>query len=220
MSILKAMHHGKENPWTDEQRPMYSMVLQGIDDAAAKKALEYAVFHCDWRPSPAELRRIVSRTVAPYPDDDTAYAEIVYKLDAIGEWGRTDPNNSSVQLKGEPPMSHPIVCQMVRYMGGWQNLCSGESQMQEGLKKQARSAHESCAKQWEDAVSDQLRLPEKKRDPKYFRKYDTYDLPEGWTYAELEEWNPPKVIEQKRVSFNDIDPDIQDMIRGMGKSIA
>lgn len=91
--------------------------------------------------------------------------------------------------------------------------------MQEGLKKQARSAHESCAKQWEDTVSEQLRLPPGKRERKYFRNYDRYELPEGWTYAEVEEWRPSARIEQKRVAFSEIDPEIQDMIRGIGKAM-
>ena len=173
-TLLSLMNSGSEQRWRDELKPLYALVLRPVDDTFGKKAVEWAVLHEEWRPSPARLRKIVARIASPYPCDDDAYAEIMDKAVRIGSYGVPDHDNPNVFYEGPPPMSHPVVARIVAHLGGWRFLCEGDAQMQEGLKKQVAGSHESVAGQWEQEVSDQLHLPASVRNPIYFQNYSAY----------------------------------------------
>ncbi len=168
-------------PWTDGHRQLYAIVLRDWSVQLGRQVVEAATLSEEWRPSPARLRKIAARLASPYPDAEEVYAEILHKAQTIGVYGRPEHYGSASWMSpGTPAMSHPIVAQVVGLIGGWLTICHGEAQMQEGLKKQVRSAHESAAGRWEARVLEQLSLAPPHRDPLLFRAYRPYCLPEGY----------------------------------------
>lgn len=174
LAILRAMPHGREQEWTDALRPLYIMAIKPMQDKEGKDACGWAALNEEWRPSPARLRQIASRLASPYPDSELAYSELIEKAQTIGLYGKPIPGRPNCFTEGPPDMSHPIVGEIVAYCGGWEMICSGEAQMQEGLKKQIRTAHEAAASRWERDVTAQLCLPTADRDLRFFPPYKEY----------------------------------------------
>lgn len=177
---LRRMKTGPGQEWDDDLRENCALVLAPLDDEIGLAAVLHAVKNEEWRPAPARLRQIAAEVASPIPDHEQAYAEIIYKAQIIGTHGTPDPANPNVSYTGPPPMSHPAISRIVAYLGGWEMVCNGEAQMQEGLVKQVRGAHESVARQWRQEVSAQLELPRSKWNPLYFRRYQPFELPDGF----------------------------------------
>jgi hypothetical protein len=184
LGMLRALP--SKSAWEQGHRQIYAMIFAPISYDLGLAVVSEAILHEEWRPAPATLRRIMARMLSPIPDDNATYAEIVYKAGKHGSMGRqTGPNSWE---EGPPPMSHPVVSLTVGYCGGWQSICSGEAQMQEGLRKQVRSAHGSAAVVWQERVLAQLSLTVCSRDPEMmdpadptrFRSYLPFDLPAGY----------------------------------------
>lgn len=173
-TLLSLMNSGREQSWREELKPLYALILRPLDDEIGCSAVQWAVLHEEWRPSPAKLRQIAAKVASPYPSAEECYAEIMDKAQNVGLYGRPDPKNPDVYLEGPPPMSHPLVSRIVPHLGGWQYVCTGEAQMQEGLKKQVAGSHETVMRQWEQEVAGQLVLPPSQRNPVYFRPYARY----------------------------------------------
>lgn len=170
-----------QQDWKPTLIEMYAVVLQPLTDAEGKAAVEYAFTHENWRPSPARLIEIAAELASPIPDADATYDEIMHLADTVGVMGQRHPERPNIRVAGPPEFSHPIVGRVVQYLGGWANLCVGESQLYEGLKKQVRSSWESVARDWRERVRGALRLPPERRDPTLFRAWTPYRLPAGWT---------------------------------------
>lgn len=183
LTLLETMQSGQE--WSKPLAQMYLMAFQTLGETCSRLAVQWACLNEKWRPSPAELRQFAARIASPYPDAEAAYSEILHKAQAVGLYGRPDPKRPTVFVEGAPPMSHPIVSQIVGYCGGWEQICSGEANKAEGLRKQVRSAHESVSREWEAKVIENLALPESKRDPRYFPVWRRHELP-SWFVPEVD----------------------------------
>lgn len=168
LTILQFMQGGQE--WSRGLVAIYTLVLKSLGDEWARKAVEFAVLNEKWRPAPAELRHIAAKLASPFPAVDDAYAEMLEHAERGGIYSRPDPTNPNVFLEGPPVFSHPLIAQAVRACGGWRMICSGESQMQEGLSKQFRGAYERAATQWLADVSNALALPASERPARLFPK--------------------------------------------------
>lgn len=162
------MNCGKDQQWGDRHRPVYAIALRRLTDGEGKAAVRWAVLHEEWRPTPARLLEIAADVASPVPDSEMAYSEIITLAQSEGKYAMPHPDNPNIKIEGPPRFSHPLIAQVVSYCGGWDLICSGEANMQEGLKKQVRGAHESIADQWTEQVKVQLALPPGKRDQRYF----------------------------------------------------
>lgn len=191
LTLLAAMNAGSGNEWTAGHTQLYEIVLTAIGEGHARRAVQWAVLNEEWRPSPAKLRQIAARLAAPYPDAELCYAEIWTKAARIGLYGKQHPDRPNIRLAGPPDFTHPVIRQIIGCLGGWEAICTGEAQMQEGLKKQVRAAHASVSERWEREVSRQLTLPPAERDMRYFAPYEPYAVPDGWSDEPAEIPAPP-----------------------------
>lgn len=202
MALLMGMNSGQE--WQPAHTQVYDLVLRAIGPEYGPQAVEWAVLNEQWRPSPARLRQIAARLASPYPDAESAYAEILHKAQTVGLYGQAVPGRPNIHLAGSPAFSHPVVARVIAFCGGWESVCTGEANMAEGLKKQVRGAHESIAGQWEQAVSQQLALPEDRRDRRYFPRWTPYLLPAEWhEESALMALPEPEVDRDKRAPVPD-----------------
>lgn len=176
IALLRAMP--SQMVWTRYTTEMYTAVLCRWPDEFAERVLRQAFESEEWRPAPARLLSIGVEVAAPVPDADLCYAEIMHKASAVGLYGRPDPERPSVRLPGPPPMSHPLVARIVSLCGGWQMICTGEAGMQEGMRKQVRSAHETAVGEWRQRVLSAWESG--KPAPALFRNYPPYELPAGY----------------------------------------
>lgn len=182
LDILEAMNTGRDGDGKWEGlRKLYVIALMPLADEEGIAAVTHAAMNENWRPSPARLLEIAAELASPVPDDEATYAEILHKAQSLGTYARPHPDKPSILLEGPPNFSHPFVEQIVRYCGGWAFICTGESNMAEGLKKQVRSAHESVASEWRAEVKKQLALPPDRRNPRMFPEWKRHQLPSSWT---------------------------------------
>lgn len=194
-TLLSVMNCGREQPWDEAHKDLYELLFERIgSDEEALSAVQWAALHEEWRPSPARLLAIASEQASPIPDAEQCYAEIIIQAQNVGIYGKPDPNNPNIRLAGPPPFSHPVVGQIAAYCGGWEFICSGEANMQEGLRKQVRGAHESVGRQWFEEVGRQLLLAPAARNRRYFPQRKMFAIPPDWTGSEggLPMLLPPK----------------------------
>lgn len=218
LAVLRTM---KGDAWTKSHDMVYSQALRPWGDQHGKETVTQALMTLNWRPSVAELVKLSARIASPYPDDDAAYAEIAFKLSTIGLYGKVHPENPNVRILGHPVMSHPVVSQIVAYCGGWEMLCSGEANFQEGVRKQVRSAHESIALKWEAAVAQLLRLTDKDRraDRVHFQPYVPFTPPDWFVPGNT--LDIPAIEPQRREDHErmPIPPDLRKAMGAMLKGI-
>jgi hypothetical protein len=184
LDTLAAMPAGRaqDAKW-DALRKLYATVLACLSDEDGLAAVEHAALTEEWQPSPARLRRIAAEVASPIPDAEHAYAEIIHRAQVEGLYGRPVHGRPHCKVEGSPLFSHPLVDQIVLCCGGWGMVCSGEAGLQEGLKKQVRSAHASVAEAWHEQVWAQLLKPSACRDRRLFPRWTPYALPCGWEEA-------------------------------------
>lgn len=214
MAILMSMQSGQE--WQPAHAQMYDIIMDRIGEEWSKRAVQHAVLTEKWRPSPAELLRIAARIASPYPDVDEAYKEIMGKSESLGLYARQHPSRQNIYLEGPPEFSHPIVNQIVESIGGWRSLCMGESKYYEGLHKQIVSAHQRASEKWERAVSEQLSLPDDKRDMRYFPSNRVAELsniskPVSESHKKSISQNPIEPVDVPK-RFSDIDEGVRNFI--------
>ena len=177
LAILEAMNSTQR--WSDYHSEMYVMAIANWDDAFAADVMKCVVMQEEWRPAPARLVKIAAETASPIPDAELSYAEVIYKAQSIGLYGRPAPTRPNVFYEGPPPMSHPIVAKIVAYCGGWEMICNGEANMQEGLRKQVRAAHEHLADDWSRSVVSELQKPISMRNQELFPLWKPFEFPKG-----------------------------------------
>lgn len=157
ISLLQFMNSGQI--WSDGLANIYEMVLISVGEKWALPTMRHIVLNETWRPAPADIRKIAARLASPYPLMDDAYSEMMYLANRLGINARQCKHNPTIYLRGEPQFSHPLIAQTVRGIGGWEAICTGEAQMQEGLAKQFKGAYTRYSEQWVSDVAQVLSLP-------------------------------------------------------------
>lgn len=187
--ILKAMKSGSEDQWSNGHAQIFGIVLRPLPDDIGRAAVEYAVANCEWRPSPAELRKIAARIASPYPSAEETYAEILIRAKSQGIYGKPVAGRPNIYLEGDPDFSHPLVERVVRMCGGWEMICTGEANLQGSLRRQVEGTHSSVATGWESDVSKALSAGQ--RSGPLFPKWKPFEIPSDWS----EDGPEPAMIE-------------------------
>lgn len=158
LSLLEAMPTSSESTtkWAAQAR-VWTLVLQKMGGGTAKRAVEWSIFNCKWRPSFAELRQIAAKIESPLPDRDAAFAEVLYWIRKRGMNAKQDPQNPRIFYPGAPDFSHPLIAAAVKRCGGWEAICSGDAQMQEGgLSGHFKGNYDRAAVLWVEKVQESL----------------------------------------------------------------
>lgn len=154
LAILGAMNSQRD---IVDQVELYSLVLDVIGEEYATAAVQYAMLHCDWRPTPAELRSTAARLASPLPNEGDCFDEF---------W-------EAVKFSRETPeWFHPIIGDVVQRMGGWEYFRSmrphwSDVDMRSIWFPRFMEAWKSSASAWVEAVAEQLSMPSAMRDARF-----------------------------------------------------
>lgn len=153
LAVLEAMNAGSNQNF-EAISVIYAGLLSSWGEELSSRVVKRAALHCKWRPSPAELRETAARLESPVPSADDAMYEVSELVNRYGVHGRPDPQNPRVRVPGPPPFSHPLIERTVRYSGGWENVCDGKAQYQEGgLRGSFKATYSRSEIEWVEAVA-------------------------------------------------------------------
>lgn len=160
LALLEGMNAGNGQSW-EAQWKLYDLLLSRWDEATTRRTVEWAVFHCKWRPSVAELREIAANLCAPVPTADEALEELRTLIAEFGRYAAPHPDYPErfpyMAGPGIPVFTHPLIESTVRRLGGYIAICDGEAQYQEGgLSGAFRAVYNRAAESWRDRVADAL----------------------------------------------------------------
>jgi hypothetical protein len=187
LAFLSDMATGAGNPWNKGKAQVYLLVLRNLGEEAARRAVEYAVMNCKWRPEPAELREIAANLYSPLPPVGDLWREFWHKAITLGY--------------DKPRWSHPVVKDIARALGGWpylRSVCWWDSDVRfrENLQRRFEATYAQRTETWWKQVADQLRLPAAERDPHYFPDYSRFNPP---ALLPPDEGNDEPVLTNKEV---------------------
>lgn len=168
LTFLSEMATGAANSWNKGKADMYRLILRSLGEDASRRAVQYAVMNCRWRPEPAELREIAASLYSPLPP--------------VGELWRECWHKAITQGYEKPHWSHPVLKDLVYALGGWKYLRSvcwydSEQRFRESLQRRFEMAYQERKESWWKAVADQLGIQKEERDPHYFPHYAVFDPP-------------------------------------------
>jgi hypothetical protein len=154
------MNAGKEQSWDANAsglRQVYALVLKPLDDKIGTRAVEYAVLHEEWRPSPARIRQLAAQLASPLPNEGDCFAQF---------WEAVRYSHD------DPQWFHPIIADVVRRLGGWESFRTlhphySDVDLRSIWFARFMDAWPVCSAEWTENVGQQLSLPADARDPKY-----------------------------------------------------
>lgn len=159
LASLSELATGAGNAWSHGKAQLYLAVLRNLGEEASKRATEYAILNCEWRPEPARLREIAANLYSPLPPVGACWREVWDKAITAGY---TDPR-----------WTHPVIEDLVAAVGGWshlRNTCWPDTpdRTRDQMRYQFEQAYKDRAGTWWKAVADQLQFPPQERDPHLF----------------------------------------------------
>jgi len=201
--------------WSIGLANIYEMVLNSIGEEWSRKVCEFIVLNESWRPAPADVRKIAAKLASPIPSVDDAYSEMMYLAEKEGTYGFQCDHDPNVYFKGEPQFTHPLILQTVKGIGGWEAICTGEAQMQEGLAKQFKGAYSRYSEQWVSDVANVLSLPAQERPKKLFPP--PIPKPNGYTIKLTNPDDAPKQLTNGKQVTPEFKEKVLKMIGAIGK---
>lgn len=171
MSILGLMKAGNEEAWTDDRVKFYAHAMAPWEDDLCRAVVNWCANNLTWRPSRAELIQCAARLASPYPSASDCYAEIMEAARRFGLNGIQDPLHPAIFYPGQPQGFHPITRRHIDALGGWERICTGEANLEGGLRKAVAANHTSIEAAWCNEVGAQLALPAHVRNPAYFPQW-------------------------------------------------
>lgn len=158
LTVLEVMPSSADSTakW-DAHRLLWARTLKQLGPSLSKRSVEFALDNLKWRPSFAELRMIAAKLESPIPDRDAAYAEVLHKIQQFGAYGAPmkdfEDRFPDMRQLGTPPFSHALVAVAVQRCGGWQAICDGEAQYQEGgFSGHFKGNYDRAAETWYEKV--------------------------------------------------------------------
>ncbi len=153
LAMLEAMNSGQGQSFT-AMWDIYNLLLGQWGDVLSIKVCTHAALHCKWRPSPAELREIAAKLESPVPSADDAWSEVRSLVNQYGIHARPHPVRPTIRIAGPPDFTHPLIERVVRYCGGWEDVCDGKAQMQTGgLRGAFVATYTRTETEWVESVA-------------------------------------------------------------------
>lgn len=168
--LLEMMNSSRSQEFGAAHVTAYSLILSELGEAASRAAVTKAIKSLKWRPSPAELREIAADLASPVPSVSSLWAECWHKAIHV-QYTR-------------PEWTHPLIGEIVSQMGGWQAMreTSWHDSHPAHIDAQRRrfeAIYGLLLSEWREAVCEQLSLPPRERDPKYFPKRQQFIAPKS-----------------------------------------
>jgi len=104
--------------WDERVAVTYALVMTDWHDDTVILAVTKALQQCEWRPSPAELRKIVLSYLIPDLSPRQIYSTIQQIITRVHPGIRSDYAKKAI---GEGKL-HPAVDKLVESIGGWINV--------------------------------------------------------------------------------------------------
>jgi len=159
LALLQAMNAGSAQNW-NAQWMIYDLVISRWSESLTRRVVQHAALTCEWRPSPAKLREIAATLESPFPSADLALDEMLTLLRRFGSNAAPHPkfpNRPNILGPGAPTFTHPLIAAAIRRLGGWETICDGEAQYQEGgLQGAFRAVYDRAAEEWKGKVIECL----------------------------------------------------------------
>lgn len=152
-TLCLEMLAGMQSPaqkWTEAVGSLYILAMQGWADDIAVQAVRHAALTEQYRPSPAVLRQIAARLVAPVPPAAALRAEV---RDLLVRHGGARAHLA--------PTSHPVVALLADELGGWRVLGRMETAQ---IDQAFPGAYQRAVAEFEAKAADELlALPPRER---------------------------------------------------------
>jgi hypothetical protein len=122
-NILAVMPSGQ--PWDERVAVTYALVMTDWHDDTVVLAVTKALQMCEWRPSPAELRKVVLTSLIPDLSPRQMYTTVSQIITRVHPGVRADYAKKAIK----DGKLHPAVDKLVESIGGWVT-CGSRSEEQ------------------------------------------------------------------------------------------
>lgn len=105
-------------PWDERVAVMYAYALNDWDDSIVEYAVKKALTTCNFRPTPAELRKIAMQLIAPQLSAMQIHGKISEFITRVHPSQRTMFTDKMI----EQGKMNPIIREVVDKLGGWREV--------------------------------------------------------------------------------------------------